>query len=489
MREKSPGHGNADLRRPLLLRRVASDQGDDDRQARPWMFRQVLDQRLPHLLRVAGERHGKLKFDGFVKRGAHRAFHRRRRVGVKLDPGVGEADAVIVLSTERDGKRAPLSAGRLPVEGDGRRGVGDGGEGPVGERVFAHRHGDRSVGLQLEFGVIDARALVGEDRRAARRVFAADCLDQRRRGLGIEDADGNLGPGRKLNRPFAGLHPAEIDRASAGIERRGGPRLHRHGRLRRCGDFTGGQLILHPDPAGRRPCDPASGEDNKGGVAQGVMVMLRGAQVRRLRLQLRGALRQFALVRGPQRLRPLVAGSGDQRVGVGLGGAARLPGVEAGQRLPVGRAAQLRHAPDGQTNQRDGENPQQRIVANGTELRRNAEKHETGKERQNGPRRPESGDRLLNPQRPARPFRFPRNRSLGENLRRRRGIAPRFGHRASDPRGRRGLIGQASQSGIRSRDSISSYVGRERTTSKRDPETSTSGISGRLLYSEDITAP
>ena len=49
--------------------------------------------------------------------------------------------------------------------------------------------------------------------------------------------------------------------------------------------------------------------------------------------------------------------------------------------------------------------------------------------------------------------------------------------------------GSSSQSGIRSRASISSTVGRGRTTAQRSPRTSTSGTSGRALYSDAITAP
>ena len=46
-----------------------------------------------------------------------------------------------------------------------------------------------------------------------------------------------------------------------------------------------------------------------------------------------------------------------------------------------------------------------------------------------------------------------------------------------------------NEGGRASREIISSSVGRARIIAKRSPSTRTSGISGRELYSDDITAP
>ena len=124
----------------LQARRIIHRQLDPDRQVRPRVLRQVLDQRLGELGPVAGDRHRQVQHDRIARfRRGHKAVAARDRIQIQRDPRLPAKNAVIVRSGERQ-RHLPLGPRlrqRLHLVRPLLRGIA---EGHARRRIGAHHH-------------------------------------------------------------------------------------------------------------------------------------------------------------------------------------------------------------------------------------------------------------------------------------------------------------------------------------------------------------
>ena len=161
--------------------------------------------------------------------------------------------------------------------------------------------------------------------------------------------------------------------------------------------------------------------------------------------------------------------------------------IDAAQRRIAGRATEPERAPD-KCSQQNQPAQDQRIGPRGNRQGTDRPEAERGKRQQRQRGEGPEGTRQRFPPQPGASQRQGAGKTpvllvLGH------GPALLSRHPAARNACRQGIRADQNQSGKASREIISSSVGRGRIMAKRSPSTSTSGISGRELYSEDITAP
>ena len=315
-----------------------------------------------------------------------------------------------------------------------------------------------------------------------------------RRGAEIGDLDNQLRAFRQADIRARGGQLVQIDRAQPGIGGRDRPALGHRRPRRRDG---GARRLGGRDKQGFQPLGPGlAGADQPGdhqhrrehaqrpAVEPGQpQVGCRGAQPGR------GPFGP-ALMLDPDPLRDFVATARRQGVAQGGDRMHRVAGIEAPRRRRPARHPEPQRPPQQRgREQRDGGQRHDQ-VGGGVEQR------ETAQERR---RQRKAAHRERRPQRPGQPLRQQRQAAQPQGPAGRLAQCPslpreaEFRHvvsvvpaawRAPQP-----ARGSSNHAGMVSRASISAYVGRSRITANRPPLTRTSGISGLVLYSDDIAAP